>query len=408
MMCRSLTIILTVSGVLGCTDPTDTPDNSAPVVTTDVDPPAPAVLPRLTATQYKIALLDLFGHDIVPPSAVEPDAESGGLIAVGATVASISPRGVEQYFEGARAVAAQLVAEQKRSRIATCDPANNACVTDTIRAQGRRIWRRPLTDTEVAEVEAVALAARESVGQPWAAMEYALVMLLSSPHFLYRAELGNNGWYTDYEMASRLSFYLWNTTPDAALLDAAEAGELTTDAGLAEHVDRLLASDRARVGVRTFFSQLLELHKLDEIDKDPTVFLHFSSDLPEMAREETLRLIEWLVFEQDADYRDLFLTRTTFVNRRLASIYNIPAPIDEGFGMVNLPEYEPRRGVLGHVSFLALQSHPVGTSATLRGLFIREKLLCGVVPSPPTELNTAIPEPGPEAITLKQRLLVAS
>ncbi len=395
-------------------------DASAPTeVTTEVvvDPAAAPVLARLTDAQYRATVRALFGPDVALQPQLEPDTSVQGLLAIGASVAATSPRGVELYFDSARALAAQAVgSDAARAAIADCEPGTDAadpCLLATLDTWGRRIWRRPLSAAERGRLVDVAVTAAGVLGDGWAGLEYALAALLQSPHFLYRVEVGEPHptrpgirRHSSLEMASRLSFFLWNSTPDDALLDAAADGLLVTDAGLAAQVQRMLADPRAHDAVAGFFSQWLRLELLDDLQKDPNVFKHFDPDLGPMAREETLRLIDYMVFEVDADYRDLFRTRTTFVNRRLAAIYNIPAPLDEGFGKVVLPESGQRRGLLGQVSFLALHAHPVGTSPTLRGLFIREHVLCDDIPSPPSNLNTSIPEPDGTAKTMRERLLV--
>jgi hypothetical protein len=168
----------------------------------------------------------------------------------------------------------------------------------------------------------------------------------------------------------------------------------------------MIESPRLRAAMRNFFSEWLDLHQLKDMKKDPNIFKHYSSDIGEMAREETLQLVEHLFVDGDAGFREFFTTRVTFVNRRLAALYNVPAAVTEGFGAVELPVDGQRRGFLGQVSFLGLHSHPVSSSATLRGAFLREAILCDEVPPPPADLNTAIPEPNPDAKTLKERLTV--
>ena len=220
--------------------------------------------------------------------------------------------------------------------------------------------------------------------------------LLQSPNFLYRIELGEEDdtgvrRYTDYEMASRLSYFLWNTTPDAELLESAAQGELTEDEGLETQVDRLMGDDRARQGMRAVFTDIFDLHELDDLTKDPLIFLYMSDDLGESAREETLVGLEQLVFEDDGDFRDLFTIQDTWIDRRLASIYNVPAPSMDGFAWTSLSDSDRRRGFMGQVSFLALQAHAVSTSVTLRGRFIRENLLCQNIPDPPAFAPTRAP-----------------
>ena len=159
-------------------------------------------------------------------------------------------------------------------------------------------------------------------------------------------------------------------------------------------------------GARAFFTDMWTLYQLDDITKDPTVFTHMSPEVGASAREETLRgVVENVVYE-DGDYRDLFTTTRTFLDRKLASIYNVRAPVREGFGEAFLDEDGHRRGVLGHVSFLALQSHAVNSSATLRGKFVREVLLCQYIPPPPSDVDTSIPEASADAVTLRERVAV--
>jgi hypothetical protein len=166
----------------------------------------------------------------------------------------------------------------------------------------------------------------------------------------------------------------------------------------------MLADPRARDGVRAFVDDWLNLRELDRMVKDPMVFVHASPDVGPAAREETVRSFQNLVFDEEQDIREIMTTRVTFVNRRLAAIYEVRAP-REDFGRIELPEDGPRMGLLGQVGVLAPNAHPTATSPTRRGAFIRERLLCDRVPAPPANVNTAIPEPSPDARTLRERLL---
>jgi hypothetical protein len=377
--------------------------------------PAPAVLPRLTAVQYHRTIHHLFGEEVVPPSSLEPDSDQGGLIAVGSAISSVSPLGAEQYAKGAASVAAQVLGTpESQEAFVPCAPegvVDAACAKEALSEWGTRIWRRPLTDAELDTHVALATASATALEDFHQGLQYALSALLQSPHFLYRQAVGEEvadlegvRRYTSWEMASRLSFFLWNSAPDDLLLAAAAEDALVTDEGLAEQISRMLADERIRGAVGNFFSEWLHLYKLKGLTKDPTVFKHYSADVGEAAREETLRGVEFLVFEDDADIRSLFTTRRTWVNKRLAAIYNIPAVTEEGFGEVMLPLDGQRAGLFGQVSFLGLHAHAVSSSPTLRGVFVREELLCQSIPSPPADTNTAIPEPSADAVTLKERL----
>jgi hypothetical protein len=381
----------------------------------DVTNPAESRLARLTQTQFRNSVQDIFGEHVVVPAALEPDASIEGMIAIGTTRTSISPWGTEQYETASYSIAAQAMEPgAERDALVTCTPSSSSdedCATEVLTALGGKLWRRPLTSDEIDVVVTIANTSATTLGDFYDGLEFGIATLLQSPYFLFRVELGEPDpddssrlRYSDYEMASRLSYFLWNTTPDDELLAAAERGELTAEDDLREHAQRLLDSPRAREAVRSLFTDLYELYELDDLVKDPTVFTHFSSEVGSAAREETLMVLEDLIFEQRGDFRDVFTSRKTFVNRKLASIYNVAAPEREGFGALEWDDDDPRGGLLTHVSILALNSHPVASSATLRGKFIRQKVLCGIIPPPPANLDTSIPEPSGETPTLRDRV----
>jgi hypothetical protein len=289
--------------------------------------------------------------------------------------------------------------------------ADDACAREVLVRLGRRAWRRPLAEAEVTLLVGIAKQGAMALGDFHKGLEFPVAALIQSPSFLFRAELGEADptvpgrlRYDSWEMASRVSFLLWNSIPDDALLDAAERGELITDAGLATQVDRLLADPRARDGVRQLFTELFELDRLDELVKDPKLFVNTSPEIGPAARTETLMGLEDLIFERKGDYRDLFTTRRTFLDRKLASIYDVPAPAREGFGAHEWPEDSERVGLLGQLSVLALHAHSTSSSATRRGKFVRRVLLCVNLLPPPTDVDTSIPEPSGTARTLRDRV----
>jgi hypothetical protein len=420
-------------------DDTSEPDSAAPDASADASPDAapdavadvlPDVEPppdpglaevdpavsgarRLTRAHYAAAVRQALGADLVVPSGLEPDVEDSGLVALGAAKASVSPRGVEQYERASYVIAEQVVRDAaRRAEVLGCEPASgdDACMRGFVERVGRLLWRRPLATDEIELGLGVAAVAADTLDDPLAGAEYALAWLLQSPDFLYRAEVGEETASAEireidaYERATRLSFFLFDSPPDAALLDAAERGDLDTAEGYAELVDAMLADPRLAAGVRNFFTELYGLHHLEEVTLDPTLFVHFGPDVAPAAREETLRGVEELVLVEDGDYRDLFIRTRTWVDRKLASIYGVRAPAREGFGPVEFTREDGRRGLLGQASFLMLHSHPVSTSATLRGKFVRETVLCGVIAPPPVNVNTALPEPSGTTRTLRDRV----
>ncbi|TNE88152.1 MAG: DUF1592 domain-containing protein [Deltaproteobacteria bacterium] len=380
-----------------------------------VDPPEPT-LRRLTQAQYANALHDLFGEELTVTDRLEPDVPTDGLIELGASITTISPRGVELYESAAFDAAAQVMDDPAwRAEIVGCEPAGTvdaACAENFLSEFGRRAWRRPLTSDELGVWVGISGTAANELGDFWDGLEFGITGILTSPNFLYRVELGESdpdqpGGYrfSDYEMAERLSFLLWNSIPDDELLDAAEAGELTTRDGLLVQTERLLESPRAREGLRTFFRDYLELYEVEHVSKDPYLYNHWSSTIGVAAEEETLRLFEDWVFDSESDYRDLFTTTRSFVDPELAALYNVRAPSREGFEEVAFTEAAGRAGLLGHASLLAMHAHPTLSSPTLRGKFIRQTLLCQPLPPPPAGLNTAIPEADEALPTMRDRLM---
>lgn len=411
-----LTALCAVGWVAACDDPAS---DKAPTTASDrgaapvSDAPAPR-LKRLTDPQYRRIIADVFGAEVQLPANLEPDERVEGLFAVGAATTSISSYGVEKYEGAAYEIAKQVLAGPAlRDRVLLCDRAtlDDVCVTDTLDELGLHLWRRPLSDAELTTVTDVALHAADVLGSVEDGLQYGMAALLMSPNFLYRVELGDgpqapDRGYDDWEMASRLSFFLWDTTPDAELLADAEAGRLTDPEALGAVVDRMLSDDRTRGGVASLFSEMLHLDELDSLTKDPTVFTYMSDELGPSARTETLSVIERHVFDDDAPYSALLTTRDTFVDRTLAVLYDVPAPVPEGFGAIELPVDGARRGLLGQASFLVLQAHAASTSVTRRGMFVREVLLCTAIPEPPADANTAIPEVAEDARTMRERIAV--
>jgi PAS domain-containing protein len=389
----------------GCAGGSGEPDRGpAPVV----DDPAP-VLRRLTVSQYRNSVRDLFGEGLVLPANLEPDVPIDGLIAIGAGQTTISPYGVEQYEAAAFQIAGQVLGDPaRRAAFVPCQPASprdDGCARQVLEPLGRRVWRRPLEAAELDDLVALAGTSADALGDFHEGLEFPVALLLQSPNFLYRVELGDgSGAYTDHELAGRLSFLLWDTLPDEELFAAADAGELTTEAGLSAQVDRMLADPRARAGVRTFFTDLFHLHALDRISKDPNAFVAYSPELRDSAREQTLLGLEDLIFERDGSYRDLFDSRIAFVDRRLAALYGVRAPDVDGFAPMLLPLSAGRVGLLGQASILMLEAHPVSSSVTKRGVFVRETVLCQEIPPPPANVDTSIPEASEAAPTMRERV----
>jgi hypothetical protein len=301
----------------------------------------------------------------------------------------------EQYMQAAQAVAEAAVAVAPAWR--PCAPAGDgtACAEQIASEVGRRVWRRPLTSDEVEKI--AGLVTGEASFDD--GLRVALQAMLASPYFLYKFELGEPDGdrfrLTGYEVAAALSYGLWGTTPDDALLDAAAAGELDTAAGVEAQVQRLLADPRARAQVSSFAVQWLGVEKIATIDKNDTLFPDFDTNLRASILEETRRLAAHVVFDGTGRFPELLAADYTFVDATLAGLYGVEAP-QAAWSQVPAPA--GRMGILGHASVLASNAYPNQTSPVRRGLFVRRALLCQELPPPPPEAG-AVPEVDPSAST---------
>ena len=339
---------------------------------------------RLTEAQYRQSIADIFGADIKVAARFEPDIRRDGLLAVGASEVTVTRAGFEQYDNLARSIAAQAVDEKHRATLVPCTPASAkapdpACATLFLRKVGRLVLRRPLTDEKLHALVEIANNQSKSAGNFYSGIEFALVGLLEAPDFLFRvdeavADPAHPGAerLDDFSKAARLSFFLWNSTPDDELLTAAEHGDLDSKEGLTRQADRLLASARLDGGVRAFFADMLNFDGLAMVEKDPTLYPRFSRTVIVDAEEQTLRTIADHLVAQRGDYRDLFTTRRTFMTRTLGTVYRVPVSAEKGWEPFEFPQDDPRAGLQTQNRFQALHRPKGRSSPTLRGKAVRE------------------------------------
>ena len=365
----------------------------------------PAQMRRLTEDQYRAGIADIFGADIKVAGRFEPDNRKGGLLALGAAIVTITPAGFEQYDGMARTIAAQVLDDQHYDKLIGCKPASDtapadneearACTRQTVQKYGRLLFRRTLGEAEIGQRVAEAGAATERLGTYKAGLSHALVRLMDSPDFLFRVETTEPDKSGGVRLAAtakatRLSYLLWNTTPDDALLAAAEAGKLDSKEGLKAEIDRLMASPRLVDGTRAFLADFLQLADVDALAKDPLVYPVYNQKVLQAAREQTLRTLTSLLLEEKRDYREIFTSRRTFMTKVLGPVYWVPVESREGWEPFEFATDDPRAGILTQISFTALHAHPGRSSATLRGKAIREILLCQPVAAPPANVNFSI------------------
>jgi hypothetical protein len=370
----------------------------------NADPSAtggPVAMRRLTADQYRNAIADAFGSAVEVAGRFEPDNRREGLNALGASLVAVTPSGFEQYEAMARNIAAQVTSPELRADLLPCQPAaddvaDDACTGQVIRKFGRTLLRRPLAEEDIRP--RVVAAAQTTAAQQdyYAGLQLALVSLMVAPEFLFRVEVAepapepdqpNRLQLTNLSLAAKLSYFLWNRGPDEALLAAAERGELTQAEGLTREVDRMLASEYLADGVRAFFEDVFLFDRFDNLNKDVTQYPVFNIRMAADAREQTLRFVVDQLVAQQADYRSLFTSRQLPMTRSLGPVYGMPVRAVEGWEEAVLPASQPRAGLLSQASFAMLFAHPGRSSATLRGVFLREALLCQTIPEAPADVD---------------------
>ncbi len=392
------------TGVPSASDDVDTgTGGDTPDARCEDEPLAPLPnLVRLTHRQYDNTIRDLVGLDDAPSDVFLPDAKIGGFDN-NAELLAVGDRLARDYRRSAEDIAGELVADPALfDALVPCDAADPGCPAELVATFGRRAFRRPLTDGEQARYVAL-FAAADGLYESGTAFEQGVRVvvesMLQSPNVLYRVELSSPPDDEDivplggFEIAARLSYLLWNSTPDDALLDAAEAGELDTAAGVAEQARRLLADDRARDPVADFHAQWLQVEKYLDLSKDPELFPQWGPTLGDALQEETRRFIERVVFEEEGGFRELMTSPVSVVDAQLAEIYGVAAPTDggaDGFGVVEL-DPSTRAGLLTQVGFLASRAYADVTSPIHRGVFVQRQILCNPLPDPPPNIDPNLP-----------------
>ena len=297
-----------------------------------------------------------------------------------------------------------------RRRIFVCQPSSpsdeSACAKRIVSTLARRAYRRPVTDPEVRSLLRFYGEARAKRGFA-AGIEQVVQALLVSPSFLYRVEydpatVGSNNVYrlSDIELASRLSFFLWSSIPDDALLDVAVQGRLKEPAVLETQVRRMLSDDRSAALAANFASQWLRLRNISGALPDDVIFPNFSDNLRHDFVTETQLFFQSIV-QENRSVIDLLTADSTFLNERLAKFYGVPNVYGSQFRRVALSNPN-RYGLLGQGSILTVTSYSDRTSPVGRGKWILENVL-GTPPPPPPPNVPALQDNGVNGKLLSMR-----
>ncbi len=365
-------------------------------------------LRRLTALEYNNTVRDLLGVTDKPADVFPVDVRTLGFDHFPAAQ-SPSRVLVELYDTSAARIAA--AAAVNLPKLLACNPGTDgedACAQRFIAAFGRRAFRRPMTDgADGDKSRYFGFYAMAKARYGFAdAVEILLTAMLQAPDFLYRPEIGAPGSQangsirlTGYELASRLSYFIWASTPDDQLLDAAGAGQLATAGQVAAQAERLLADPKARASIQHFHDQWLDLQAIHGLQKDPKLFPTFTPALRRLLRTEIEAFVENGVFSGDGSFATMLVADSTYMNKALSNHYGVVGPQGSAFERVRFAAGDARLGLLGlggvmATHALAEQTHPVE-----RGKFIREQVLCQHPPSPPDDADVQIPAVKPGQTT---------
>jgi hypothetical protein len=345
--------------------------------------------------EYNNTLRDLLKETSRPADAFGGDVDSHGSgFVTGSGVASVD---AQDLLEASEQVAANAV--KNLSALLPCKtiPADAAgqtsCAHDFVTSFGKRAYRRPLLPDEVDALSSFYSQARGDLALDFpGAIKLVLQVMLQSPSFLYRWELGPVAAqkegdlvrYTDYEIASRLSYMLWASMPDDALFAAAEAGNLHTPAQIEPHVRRMLADPKSADMLADFASQWLGLTTLETVRKDTQVYPKFDASLASAMRDENRAFMSYVWSDKsDGKLATLLTTPVSFVGGGLAALYGASATSASSPTTLNAKQ---RGGVLTQAAFLTTHAAPGGSHPIQRGKQIAERLLCIDLPIPPPNI----------------------
>jgi hypothetical protein len=344
---------------------------------------ADAQLRRLTHSQFNHTVRDLLGDQTTPAAQFPPEDFINGFRNQ-SRGQSLSPLLIEAYSTAAERLARSAFRGGDSHGLIPCKP-SAACNARFVREFGLKAFRRPLDAAEQKRYEA--LLAHETDFLKGA--QLVVEAMLQSPNFLFRLDTTPEPKLKPWATASRLSYALWDTMPDAELFAAAARGELATRAGVEKAARRMLADKRARESLNEFVSQWLRFDRLLTASKDRRKFPLYTRETAIAMTEEARTFVSDLVWN-GGSFMTLFTADYGFVSPELAGIYNVTAPAKQ-FDRVAFPAGSERAGILGQGLFLALTAKPDDSSPTARGLFVREQFLCQHVPDPPASVNTNLP-----------------
>ena len=348
--------------------------------------PVPGTTPtrRLTKTEYLNTVEALFGSNFDAASEVPGDEYRGGFDNGGQRF-SVSEMIVRQYMTVATSIASKVDV----AKVVPCDTTKVGevgCATELATKLGGKAYRRPLESSEVTELVGLYSTIR-ATGTHQEALRAMIARMLIAPQFLYHVELGeappsdgSSPSVTPFELASRLSYLLWESMPDSELLDAAATGKLKDRAAVLGQVERLLGDARAKKTVWHMNEQWLELNRYPSAGKDSATYPGFDGAKADIY-EGTKRFVEDAFWNGKGDLRTLLTGNYTFANAKVAQVYGFSST---GNDFVRV-ELDPNQssGILSQPAFLATLGKADRSAPILRAIFVRDRLMCSSLPPPP-------------------------
>ena len=393
------------TGAAGSTGGTGTAGSGAPA-----DPNAAGLMPlqRLTNREYNNTVRDLLGDTSQPANQFASDRDPTFEFRRAGTVAV---QDATLIRTAAEALAAAAAPKLVNGMLLPCDPTTgeDACAQKFITTFGQRAFRRPVATDEATRLTSLYTAARTTLMLSFTDAAGLLIeAMLQSPQFLYHWEApatamniheGNVVRLSSYQIASRLSYFIWGSMPDDMLLAAAAAGQLDTAAGVQTAARRLLTDAKAKDTVGSFFADWMALDGLSARTKDTTIYKTYTDATQQAMLDETSAFVENVVFGGDGRLATLLGAPYSYINATLAPLYGAQAT-GTAMTMTALNPAQ-RAGLLTQGSFLALTGNADGSNPVRRGKFVYTKLMCNSLPPPPA--NVPPPAPATAGGTTRQR-----
>lgn len=365
--------------------------------------PGTKTIHRLNRVEYDNTVRDLLNTTTKPAVDFPSDDHGYGFDNI-ADVLSLSPLQLELYERAAERLVDEAFAKpEMASKLIPCKIDDAACPRTAIAAFATKAFRRPVTDEDMTKLMAfVDLAKGEGQGS-LEGVKLAMRATLVAPHFIFRVELDPESKIhevNDYELASRLSYFLWSSMPDDTLFASAASNRLREPEELKSQALRMLADPRADSMIANFAGQWLQTRAMDDLTREAKAFPGFDETLRKsMKKEAELFFAEFL--RGDLDMKGFLTADFTFIDSRLATHYGVPAPTTP-WARTTM-DTSKRRGLFGLASVLTTTSYPDRTSPVKRGRWVLEQMLCTPPPPPPPGVEGLKPEPMPTG-TVRQRM----